>query len=88
MNNCKQNANRRLDNLEHSNRIAKEILRRRDNPTQAEWDADQKIKFETEEAKSFRVFERLDHLQFCQRIKQTERRFIKKLCDICDRALA
>ena len=81
--NTKEDQQRLRNTLDQINAKAREIQHRRNNPTQA----DRAEQFETEEQKSARAFQTLDHLLFCQHIKEVERRFIKKLCDICDRAL-
>ena len=57
---------------------AKELQRRRDNPTQAEWDADNRDRFESIQAKADRTFRELDLLIFARKVKKIEERTIAR----------
>jgi len=70
-----------------STKKAKELLRRRNEPTQAEWDADNRDRFESIQAKSDRTFRELDLLIFARKVKKIEERTIARFEELAATAI-
>ena len=76
--NSKEDQRRYAEQSDKIQAGAKELQRREDNPTQAEWDADNRDRFESIQAKADRTFRELDLLIFARKVKEIEERTIAR----------